>query len=142
PECLAELRPVPGRGVRGHRRAHRAAGGARPMTERREVGPRSRDIVAREGRHIAPGYQGLAQYAGLAMAHGSGCTLVDEDGNEYIDLMAGIAVGSVGHCHPDYVEALKRQLERLTFGSFTTETRAKLLDLLASVTPAGLSRSQ
>jgi len=112
------------------------------MTERREVGPRSREIVAREGRHIAPGYQGLAQYAGLAMARGNGCTLVDEDGNEYIDFMAGIAVGSVGHCHPDYVAALKRQVERLTFGSFTTETRAKFLELVASVTPEGLTRIQ
>ena len=112
------------------------------MSDRREVGPRSREIVAREQRHIAPGYQGLAQYAGLAMARGSGCTLVDEDGHEYIDFMAGIGVGSVGHCHPDYVEALKRQVERLTFGSFTTETRAKFLELLASVTPEGLTRIQ
>jgi 4-aminobutyrate aminotransferase-like enzyme len=112
------------------------------MSDRREVGPRSREIVAREQHHIAPGYQGLAQYAGLAMARGRGCTLVDEDGHEYIDFMAGIGVGSVGHCHPDYVEALKRQVERLTFGSFTTETRAKFLELLASVTPEGLTRIQ
>ena len=112
------------------------------MTARREVGPRSRAIVAREGRHIAPGYQGLAQYSGLAMARGSGCTLVDEDGNEYLDFMAGIAVGSLGHCHPDYVEALKRQVERLTFGSFATETRARFLELLATVTPEGLTRIQ
>ena len=67
------------------------------MSDRREVGPRSREIVAREQHHIAPGYQGLAQYAGLAMARGSGCTLVDEDDHEYIDFMAGIGVGSVGH---------------------------------------------
>ncbi|PYN12195.1 MAG: aspartate aminotransferase family protein, partial [Candidatus Rokuibacteriota bacterium] len=65
------------------------------------------------------------------MARGAGCTLVDEDGNEYVDFMAGIGVGSVGHCHPHYVEALKRQVEQLTFGSFTTETRARFLELLA-----------
>ena len=76
------------------------------------------------------------------MARGQGCTLIDEDGNEYIDFIAGIGVGSVGHCHPHYVEAIKRQAERLTFGSFTTETRARFLDLLASVTPAGLTRIQ
>ena len=112
------------------------------MSGRRERGARSKAVVEREGRHIAPGYQGLAQYAGLAMARGSGCTLIDEDGNEYLDFMAGIAVGSVGHCHPDYVDALKRQVERLHFGSFTTETRAKFLELLASVTPEGLTRIQ
>ncbi|MGH7421627.1 MAG: aspartate aminotransferase family protein, partial [Candidatus Rokuibacteriota bacterium] len=104
--------------------------------------PRSREIVAREQRHIAPGYQSFALYSGLAMARGSGATLWDEDGNEYIDFIAGIAVGSVGHCHPHYVEALKRQAERLTFGSFTTETRARFLELMASVTPEGLTRIQ
>ena len=112
------------------------------MSERREVGPRSREIVAREQKHIAPGSQSFSLYAGLAMARGQGCTLIDEDGNEYIDFIAGIGVGSVGHCHPHYVEALKRQAEQLTFGSFTTETRARFLDLLASITPAGLTRIQ
>jgi 4-aminobutyrate aminotransferase-like enzyme len=112
------------------------------MSERREVGPRSRAIVARESRHIAPGLQGFAQYAGLAMARGEGSTLYDEDGHAYIDFIAGIAVGSVGHCHPHYVETLKRQVERLTFGSFTTETRTRFLELLGSLTPAGLTRIQ
>ena len=112
------------------------------MSEPREIGPRSREIVAREQRHIAPGYQSFALYSGLAMARGRGSKLYDEDGNEYIDFIAGIAVGSVGHCHPHYVEALKRQVERLTFGSFTTETRARFLELMASVTPEGLTRIQ
>ena len=112
------------------------------MTQRREIGPRSRDIVAQERRHIAPGLQSFALTAGVAMARGEGCTLIDEDGNEYIDFIAGIGVGSVGHCHPHYVESMKRQLERLTFGSFTTETRARFLAQLASLTPEGLTRIQ
>jgi 4-aminobutyrate aminotransferase/(S)-3-amino-2-methylpropionate transaminase len=112
------------------------------MTPRREIGPRSREIVAQEKRHIAPGLQSFALNAGVAMARGEGCTLIDEDGNEYIDFIAGIGVGSVGHCHPHYVESLKRQLERLTFGSFTTETRARFLSMLAGLTPEGLARIQ
>jgi len=91
---------------------------------------------------MAPGLQSFAQYAGVAMARGSGSMLYDEDGQEYIDFIAGIGVGSVGHCHPHYVESLKRQVERLTFGSFTTETRARFLDLLATLTPNGLTRIQ
>ncbi len=113
------------------------------MTSRRRVvGPRSQQITAREAQHIAPGFQSFALYSGLAIARGRGCTLVDEDGQEYIDFIAGIGVGSVGHCHPDYVAALKRQVEQLTFGSFTTETRARFLEMLASVTPPGLTRIQ
>ncbi|HYR38700.1 MAG TPA: aspartate aminotransferase family protein [Methylomirabilota bacterium] len=112
------------------------------MTERREPGPRSRAIVERERRVAAAGMQGFALYAGLAMARGQGTTLIDEDGQEYIDFIAGITIGSVGHCHPHYVEALKRQVEKLTFGSFTTETRTRFLEMLASLTPEGLTRIQ
>ncbi len=105
-------------------------------------GKRSKAIVTRETRHMAPGLQSIALYSGLAMASGQGCTLIDEDGNRYLDFMAGIGVGSIGHTHPHYVEAMKAQLERLTFGSFTTENRARFLALLASVTPKGLKRIQ
>ena len=112
------------------------------MTERREPGPRSRAIVERERRVAAAGMQGFALYAGLAMARGQGSTLIDEDGQEYIDFIAGITIGSVGHCHPHYVEALKRQVEKLTFGSFTTETRTRFLEMLASLTPEGLTHIQ
>jgi 4-aminobutyrate aminotransferase-like enzyme len=91
---------------------------------------------------MAPGLQSIALYSGLAMARGRGSRLYDEDGAEYIDFVAGIGVGSVGHCHPHYVETIGRQLQNLTFGSFTTETRARFLELLARVTPPGLTRIQ
>ena len=112
------------------------------MTTERVPGPRSERILAQERQHMAAGLQSFALHAGRAMARGTGSTLIDEDGNTYIDFIAGIAVGSVGHCHPHYVETLKRQVERLTFGSFSTEVRARFLELLGSVTPAGLSRIQ
>lgn len=86
--------------------------------------------------------QSFALQSGLAMARGIDSTLIDADGQEYIDFIAGIGVGSIGHCHPHYVEALKRQVEQLTFGSFATDTRARFLELLSTVTPEGLTRIQ
>ena len=65
-----------------------------------EAGPRSKEIVELEQRHMAPGLQSFALYSGLAMARGEGSRIYDADGNAYIDFIAGIAVGSVGHCHP------------------------------------------
>jgi len=112
------------------------------VTKQNTVGPRSKRIFEEEGRHMAPGLQSFALYSGLAMARGQGSRLFDEDGNSYVDFIAGIAVGSVGHCHPHYVARLKEQAEKLTFGSFTTEVRAKFLELLAGVTPPGLTRIQ
>ena len=44
---------------------------------------------------------------------GSGCTLWDNRGNEYLDLLAGIAVCSLGHCHPAVVAAITRQAQQL-----------------------------
>jgi 4-aminobutyrate aminotransferase-like enzyme len=79
------------------------------VKKRNAVGPRSKSIFGDEGRHMAPGLQSFALYSGLAMARGRGSRLFDEDGNEYIDFIAGIAVGSVGHCHPHYVARLKEQ---------------------------------
>ncbi len=105
-------------------------------------GPRSQQIFDLEQEHIAPGLQSFALHSQLAMAEGRNCTLIDEDGNQYIDFIAGIGVGSIGHCHPHYVASLKQQIDRLTFGSFTTETRARFLKLLASLAPEGLTRIQ
>ncbi|RMH59602.1 MAG: aspartate aminotransferase family protein [Candidatus Hydrogenedentota bacterium] len=105
-------------------------------------GPRSQRIFEEEKKNMSPGLQSFALYSGLAMDRGEGCRLYDADGNEYIDFLAGIAVGSVGHCHPRYVQTLREQMGKLTFGSFTTDIRRKFLNLLASVTPDGLTRIQ
>ena len=59
--------------------------------ELREPGPRSRQIVQQEQRHMAPGLQSFAQYAGVAMARGAGSMLYDEDGQAYIDFMPASA---------------------------------------------------
>src|ERR1700759_3787193 len=46
----------------------------------------------------------------LAVSHGRGCRVWDADGREYLDLIAGIAVSSLGHAHPAIVEAVSRQV--------------------------------
>ena len=44
---------------------------------------------------------------------GSGCVLVDSDGNEYLDFLSGVAVCNTGHCHPQVVRAVQEQAARL-----------------------------
>src|SRR5665647_3007145 len=105
-------------------------------------GPRSSEIFAREARVMAPGLQSIALYSQIAVDHAQGCTIVDADGAEYLDFIAGIAVGSLGHGHPRYVEMLRQQLDRATFGSFATENRARFLELVQSVLPPGLTHIQ
>ncbi|HTT69838.1 MAG TPA: aspartate aminotransferase family protein [Anaeromyxobacteraceae bacterium] len=105
-------------------------------------GPRSREIVRREQEHLAPGLQGFALWAGVAMDHGQGSTLTDVDGNTYVDLIGGIGVNALGHCHPRYVAALSEQAGRLTVGSFTSLPRAELVHEVSALAPAGLDRLQ
>lgn len=52
---------------------------------------------------------------------GKGCRVWDSEGQEYLDLYGGHAVISIGHCHPHYVEAMTKQLNRLGFYSNSVE---------------------
>jgi 4-aminobutyrate aminotransferase / (S)-3-amino-2-methylpropionate transaminase / 5-aminovalerate transaminase len=102
-------------------------------------GPKSKAIFDREAEAMAPGLQSIALYSQIVVDHAKGCTIVDMDGNEYLDLIAGIAIGSVGHNHPHYVKRLNEQLGRISFGSFATETRARFLNLVGGLLPEGIT---
>ena len=49
----------------------------------------------------------------IAVARGRGTRLWDYEGREYVDLLAGIAVIALGHCHPEVTEAISRQAGQL-----------------------------
>ena len=49
----------------------------------------------------------------VRMVRGEGCQLWDEDGNEYLDFLAGIAVVGVGHANPEIAEAIAEQARTL-----------------------------
>lgn len=46
----------------------------------------------------------------LEVAFGKGCVVTDTQGNEYLDLIAGIAVSTLGHAHPAIVDAVSTQV--------------------------------
>jgi acetylornithine/N-succinyldiaminopimelate aminotransferase len=48
----------------------------------------------------------------IGLREGRGCTVVDVDGREYLDMVAGIAVNVLGHAHPAVLGALRAQAER------------------------------
>lgn len=72
---------------------------------------------------------------------GAGCSLWDNRGNEYLDLLAGIAVCSLGHCHPAVVAAITRQAQQLihTSNVLLTAPQAQLAARLAKI--SGLERT-
>ena len=68
----------------------------------------------------------------VEFASGSGCVLRDADGAEYLDFLSGIAVCSLGHCHPDVVRAVQEQAARLMHVSnlFVNEPMLRLASRL------------
>jgi acetylornithine/N-succinyldiaminopimelate aminotransferase len=60
----------------------------------------------------------MATYApAVPLVRGEGCTVWDADGRTYLDLIAGIAVSSLGHAHPAVVEAVSRQVATIAHTS-------------------------
>jgi len=49
----------------------------------------------------------------IALNHGQGCRVWDVNGREYLDALAGIAVNTLGHNHPQLVPALQDQISKL-----------------------------
>ena len=49
----------------------------------------------------------------LALSHGKGCWVWDENGKKYLDGLGGIAVNTLGHAHPKLVPALQDQVSKL-----------------------------
>ena len=109
---------------------------------KRIPGKKSLALFNEEQKYISAGSQGIGLYSKLALAKGRNAHVFDEDGNRYIDFVAGIGVGSVGHCHPHYVKAIQAQAAKITFSSFTTKVRKDFLKLLTSLLPKHLNRVQ
>ena len=82
--------------------------------------------------------QSYARYP-VTFVTGSGATLVDADGVEYLDLLAGVGVCNTGHCHPDVVAAVRQQTERLMHVSnlFYTEPMGRLAERLSDASLGG-----
>ncbi len=99
-------------------------------------GPKSVALRQREDAHIAPGLQGYAVMAGIAVDHAVGSAVTDVDGNTFLDFIGGIGVNALGHAHPTVVDAIQRQVARAHVGSFTSEARVDLVERLAAHAPS------
>jgi len=88
----------------------------------------NREVAELSQQHLMPTYRPLP----VAFVEGSGCTLTDADGNEYLDFVAGIAVVGVGHGHPRLAQAICRQARRImhTSNLYLIEPQARLAQRL------------
>ena len=75
----------------------------------------------------------------LVLTRGQGAHVWDENGKEYVDLLAGIAVNALGHAHPALVSAVTSQMETLGHVSnfFTSHPQVELAEALLARVPGG-----
>src|SRR5437764_274029 len=95
------------------------------------------DVQTREARHILQ----LYRRAPVTFVRGRGVRLYDADGREYLDLLSGIGVASLGHAHPALARAVGDQAEALlhTSNLFYHPLQGELAERLANL--SGLPRA-
>ena len=92
------------------------------------IGALSAELVAKGKKYYTANYKPRE----MILDHAKGSTIWDMDGNDYIDLGAGIAVCSLGHQDPDLLAALDAQSRKIwhTSNIFFTEPPIRLAEKL------------
>ena len=95
------------------------------------------DIRARESKHVLQTYRRAA----ITFVRGDGVRLYDSEGREYLDLLSGIGVASLGHAHPGLARAISEQASTLlhTSNLFFHPLQGELAERLSNL--SGLPRA-
>ena len=95
------------------------------------------DIQTREARHVLQTYRRMP----VTLVRGHGVRLYDAEGREYLDLLSGIGVASLGHAHPGLAHAIAEQAQTLlhTSNLFYHPFQGQLAERLATL--SGLPRA-
>jgi predicted acetylornithine/succinylornithine family transaminase len=96
-----------------------------------------RDVIALEAKHVVPVYK----RAPIVITHGRGAFLFDAEGREYLDLISGVGVSSLGHAHPGLARVVAEQAAELLHCSnlFYHPYQGQLAERLAAL--SGLARA-
>jgi acetylornithine/N-succinyldiaminopimelate aminotransferase len=90
------------------------------------------EAMAKDARYVIQSYGRQP----IVLATGKGALVWDVNGKEYVDCVAGIAVNSLGHCHPKVVAAIQEQATRLihTSNLYYTDIQPELAEKLSQIT--------
>ena len=91
---------------------------------------------------MAPGLQSIALFSQIVVDHAQGCTITDVDGNEYLDFIAGIAVGSLGHAIRTMSSGSRSSSSASPSAASRPRARAEFLERVAATLPEGITHLQ
>ncbi|MBF0278426.1 MAG: aspartate aminotransferase family protein [SAR324 cluster bacterium] len=100
---------------------------------------RSAHVKAAHEEYIFPCAKPLYDEPIVAV-EAKGVKLIDAEGDEYLDLIAGILTTSIGHCHPVVIDRVSEQMKKLGHTStlYITENQVNAGKELASIAPGKL----
>ncbi len=79
----------------------------------------------------------------LEITSAKGTYLFDKNGKQYLDLISGISVSNLGHCHPDVVKAVQDQAEKfmhlMVYGEYVHTPQVILCKALSDILPSNLN---
>ena len=100
-------------------------------------GPKSKQVIDKDRKYVSHAYDRLFQFT---MKKASGASVMDADGNVYLDFSAGISVMNAGWSNPKVVRAIQDQAEELTHSLANDayfDKEAEFAELLAKISPGG-----
>jgi 4-aminobutyrate aminotransferase-like enzyme len=94
----------------------------------------TQDVIELQDRYLM---KSVEAWNDRVFVQGKGATLIDLDGNEYLDCFSGVSVLNIGHAHPKMVEAVRDQVGRLTHLStlYRTVPMPLLAKMLSDIAP-------
>lgn len=137
---MAAVRPGPKAAAPAfHTEGESNTSGARARWLAGNTGPKSAPLLERDGGAFL--HQSLSSPCVGTVAKAEGIWIEDLDGRRYMDFH-GNSVHHIGYGHPRLVEAVKRQLDELSFSPrrFTNEPAVELAERLGALAPDGLDK--
>ena len=79
----------------------------------------------------------------LDIDRAKGSYIIDKSGKSYLDMIAGVAVNNIGHCHPKVVAAIKAQVDKhlhvMVYGEFVQDAPLEMSQHLIKLLPKSLN---
>lgn len=93
------------------------------------------DIIKQYEKYVMPTYGRQP----VVFVRGNGCFLYDEEGEAYLDFVAGLSINNLGHCHPAVVKAAQAQMAELinACNLYYSKPGGELAELLSNLSLGG-----
>ncbi len=103
----------------------------------------AQETIQKNKDYTLASWKAQAGWNPIPIERGEGVYIYDANGKRYLDWSSQLVNVNIGHSHPHVVRAIQEQVAKLTYvePGFATEPRGRLGEMLAEVTPDGLTKA-